>query len=300
MFRVLSLAALTAIATAQGSCTSFATLVHGTSGAPQGLGTPDCSYIQANAAAICNTLSTWDIINGNACQMRGPGYGCQFSNAVFSTQETFYCQLGPAATETASNTPLPTSSSSASPSATHSPSSSPSPSISGSGSASASPMATPTPSASASASASPVATISPSGSASVSASAAPSPTATVSTSGTVSATATATSTSTHTINPVYIYINTTTLVPVSVTDSSISKGSAAAIGLAAIFGTFTLGCVCLVVIARRRPAEKEPVPIRRPSSIVIRETASRRPSVVGRDPVTPSARRPSTVLKSQV
>ena len=83
MFRVLSLAALMAIAAAQGSCTSFASLVHGTTGAPPGLGTPDCSYIQANAAAICNTLGSWDIVNGNACQMRGPGYGCQFSNAVF-------------------------------------------------------------------------------------------------------------------------------------------------------------------------------------------------------------------------
>ena len=89
MLRLLSLTALAALASAQGSCTSLATLVHGTTGAPQGLGTPDCSYIQANAAAICNTLGSWDIINGDACQMRGPGYGCQFSNAVFSTQETF-------------------------------------------------------------------------------------------------------------------------------------------------------------------------------------------------------------------
>lgn len=84
-------------------------------------------------------------------------------------------------------------------------------------------------------------------------------------------------------------------------DTSIGKGQAAAIGLAAIFGAFTVGCLCLVFIMRRRPAEKEPVPIRRPSSIVIRDPPSRRPSVVGRDPVTPSARRPSAaVLKSEV
>jgi len=62
MLRLLSLAALAGIAVGQGACTSFGTLVHGTTGAPQGLGTPDCSYIQANAAAICNTLGAWDIV----------------------------------------------------------------------------------------------------------------------------------------------------------------------------------------------------------------------------------------------
>ena len=248
---ILALIALASTVSAQGACTSFSTLVHGTAGAPQGLGTPDCSYIQANAAAICNTLGAWDIINGNACQMRGPGYGCQFSNAVFTTQETFYCQLGPAAA-----VPSPSAS------ATSSSSSSPSPTPSASASGSVSPVATPSTSASASASPS------PSGSALA----------------TSSATATATATSTHTINPVYVYINTTTLVPVTVVDTSIGKGAAAAIGLAAIFGTFTIGCLCLLIFQRRRPAEKEELP-------------SRRPSMVIRDP----PRRPSAaVLKSEV
>lgn len=84
----------------------------------------------------------------------------------------------------------------------------------------------------------------------------------------------------------YVYINTTTLVPVTVMDTSIGKGQAAAIGLAAIFGTFTVGCLCLVFIMRRRPAENEQLPV-----------SSRRPSMVVRDP---PSRRPSSVLKSEV
>jgi hypothetical protein len=251
---ILALIALASTVSAQTGCTSFSTLVHGTAGAPQGLGIPDCSYIQANAATICNSLGAWDIVNGNACQMRGPGYGCQFSNAVFSTQETFYCQLGPAAA-------VATSTATSSPSA--------------SGSVTAVALASPvvTPSASASVSASPVAT--PSASASGSASVSTSPLATSS------------STSTHTINPVYVYINTTTLVPVTVVDTSIGKGQAAAIGLAAIFGTFTIGCLCFVILQRRRPAEKEQLPV-----------SSRRPSMVVRDP--PSRRPSAVVLKSEV
>ena len=237
MLRILSLLAIATITAAQNGCTSLSTLVHGTNGAPAGLGTPDCSYIQANAAAICNTLGAWDIINGDACQMRGPGYGCQFSNTVFTTQETFYCQLGPAA---AVATASPSASASASGIASFSPS--------------ASASATPTPSGSASA------TPTPSGSASTS------PLATSSS----TLTATATSTSTHTIKPVYIYINTTTLVPVTVMDTSIGKGQAAAIGLAAIFGTFTVGCLCLVFIMRRRPAENQQLSSRRPGMLQMR------------------------------
>ena len=260
MLRIISLLAITTLTAAQGSCTSFSTLVHGTNGAPAGLGIPDCSYIQANAPAICSTLGSWDIINGNACQMRGPGYGCQFSSAVFSTQETFYCQLGPAAvpTSTASHSTLPTVSSTASASVT------PSPSASGSASASATASATASTSATATASATETAS------------------ATASTSAT--ATATATATSTHTINPVYIYVNTTNLVPITVTDTSINKGEAAAIGLAAIFGVFTVGCLCLAFSMRRKPLEKEQLPSRRPSvsdrGVVIRDPPSRRPSVV--------------------
>ena len=276
---ILALIALASTVSAQGGCTSFSTLVHGTTGAPQGLGIPDCSYIQANAAAICNSLGAWDIVNGNACQMRGPGYGCQFSNTVFTTQETFYCQLGPAA---AVATSTATSSPSASGSVTAVASASPVVTPSASASVSASPVATP--SASASVSASPVATPSASASASASPVATPSGSASVST----SPLATSSSTSTHTINPVYVYINTTTLVPVTVVDTSIGKGQAAAIGLAAIFGTFTIGCLCFVILQRRRPAEKEQLPV-----------SSRRPSMVVRDP---PSRRPSAVvvLKSEV
>ena len=271
MLRILSLLAIATITAAQNGCTSLSTLVHGTNGAPAGLGTPDCSYIQANAAAICNTLGAWDIINGDACQMRGPGYGCQFSNTVFTTQETFYCQLGPAAA-VATASPSASASASASGIASFSPSAS----ASATPTPSASASATPTPSGSASATPTPSAsaTPTPSGSASTSPLATSSSTLTV----------TATSTSTHTIKPVYIYINTTTLVPVTVMDTSIGKGQAAAIGLAAIFGTFTVGCLCLVFIMRRRPAEKE-------------QLSSRRPSMIVRDP---PSHRPSTVLKSEV
>jgi hypothetical protein len=69
-------------------------------------------------------------------------------------------------------------------------------------------------------------------------------------------------------------------------DTSIGKGQAAAIGLAAIFGTFTVGCLCLVFIMRRRPAENEQLPV-----------SSRRPSMVVRE----TTRRPSgLILKSEV
>lgn len=82
----------------------------------------------------------------------------------------------------------------------------------------------------------------------------------------------------------YVYVNTTKYVRVSVVDTSLSEGAAAAIGLAAIFGTFTVGCLCLVFIMRRRPTENQ-------------QLSSRRPSMVVRDP---PSRRPSTVLKSEV
>ena len=99
-------------------------------------------------------------------------------------------------------------------------------------------------------------------------------------------------------------MNTTEYVHDSVTDTSISKGVGAAIGFSAIFGFVVLGGLCFVIILRRRPAEKEQLPMRRPSTIVIREPvtpASRRPSVVGREPVTPASRRPSVVaVKSEV
>ena len=83
----------------------------------------------------------------------------------------------------------------------------------------------------------------------------------------------------------YVYVNTTKYVRVSVVDTSLSEGAAAAIGLAAIFGTFTVGCLCLILLERRRPAKKEELPSRRSSTVVIRD---------------PPSRRPSTVLKSEV
>ena len=79
-------------------CLSISTLVY-SEGAPAGLGTPACSYIQANSAAICNSvISAWAIVNGNACHLRGSGYGCQFSNALqlaspAPSTGSIYCQL---------------------------------------------------------------------------------------------------------------------------------------------------------------------------------------------------------------
>ena len=95
--RILFLAQLMLVVfTDAQTCTSLSTLVAGSAGgAPAGLGTPACSYIQANAAAICsnNVGGAWSIINGPACNLRGSGYGCQFSNTLDPTDATFFCQL---------------------------------------------------------------------------------------------------------------------------------------------------------------------------------------------------------------
>jgi len=87
-----------------------------TNSPPSGLGIPDCAYLTANSAAICNTMAAWDIANSDTCYLKGPGYGCTINSGQFSTTVAIYCKLGPAA-------PLGTATASASASATDSASS---------------------------------------------------------------------------------------------------------------------------------------------------------------------------------
>jgi len=97
LVRLVSIFSLVAVAAAQ-SCTSFASVVQGnTNSPPAGLGIPDCAYITANSAAICNTMASWDIANSDTCYLKGPGYGCTINPGQFSTTVAIYCQLGPAA-----------------------------------------------------------------------------------------------------------------------------------------------------------------------------------------------------------
>lgn len=89
------------------------------------------------------------------------------------------------------------------------------------------------------------------------------------------------------MKPVYIYVNTTENVYIPVESTTIGNGQAAAIGLSAIFGVFTLVTLCFVIIKRRygAPPEKQEVPIRRASTIVIRDPKTHRPSIVSKSDV---------------
>ena len=284
--RLFSFLAVLGVAVAQNQCTSLASLVHETTGAPSGLAIPDCSYIQANSATICNSLGAWDIINANTCYLKGPGYGCTIVNGQFSTSETFYCQVGPAPTSTSTFSPMATS--------TTTPSSSVSPSVSqqatltptASGSPSASQQATLTPSASGSPSVS--SQPSPSGSASSSLSVSPQSTQTSSLSSLSSSTSTLTTTpsTTPTMTPFPSMNQTVVFVYTTVKDTSIGTGQAAAIGLSAIFGFCLLGACGYMI--RKRPAEgmvvierQVTIAERRPSKV-----AERRASKVA-EPTTP-------------
>ena len=111
MVRLVSIFSLVAVAAAQ-SCTSFASVVQGdTNSPPAGLGIPDCAYLTANSAAICNTMASWDIANTDTCYLKGPGYGCQIVQGSFSTTNSIYCQLGPVTVVTATASSSATASS---------------------------------------------------------------------------------------------------------------------------------------------------------------------------------------------
>ena len=157
MVRLVSIFSLVAVAAAQ-SCTSFASVVQGdTNSPPAGLGIPDCAYLTANSAAICNTMASWDIANTDTCYLKGPGYGCQIVQGSFSTTNSIYCQLGPAA-------PVAAASASATASASASATASVSPSASALVSQSASASANPTASALATLTATPTPSQTPTGS----------------------------------------------------------------------------------------------------------------------------------------
>ena len=234
MVRLVSIFSLVAVAAAQ-SCTSFASVVQGdTNSPPAGLGIPDCAYLTANSAAICNTMASWDIANTDTCYLKGPGYGCQIVQGSFSTTNSIYCQLGPAAPVTAA-----TASASASASATASASASASSSVSvvASGSATAS--------------------VSPSASATVSQSASPSANASTSALATLTSTPTPSQTPTGSITPTPSF---TSLPSANVTiiyeNAPMSNGVIAAIAFSSIFGILLVLACCgrFGILLRGSPA----------------------------------------------
>ena len=249
---IVSFLAVT-LATAEYGCSSFAQLTHTASGCPANQGNPDCSFIQANAQQFCSTAaSSWEIINGPNCNLRGASYGCIFASGLYSTTDQFCCPLivvGAAPSDTATASATATTSATATATATASSSSSASATASSSPSASAQP----TPS--------------------IAASLTSLPTQTASSSATATATATATSTGTFTALPstniTIIYVKTT---------EPISKGLGAAIGLSAIFG-FVILCGCCGLAFRRRPVQENLV-IRQVSIV---EPKERRKSVIEKE-----------------
>lgn len=231
------------------SCTSFASVVQGdTNSPPAGLGIPDCAYLTANSAAICNTMASWDIANTDTCYLKGPGYGCQIVQGSFSTTNSIYCQLGPAA---------PVGTATASGSASASASVSPSASVSAVTTASGSPSASA--SVSSSASASVTASVSPSVSSSATALVSPSANPTASALATLTATPTPTPTQTPTgsITPTPSF---TSLPSGNVTiiyeNAPMSNGVIAAIAFSSIFGILVVFVCCgrFGIMLRRSPA----------------------------------------------
>lgn len=209
---------------AEYGCSSFAQLTHTASGCPANQGNPDCSFIQANAQQFCSSAaSSWEIINGPNCNLRGASYGCIYASGLYQTTDQFCCPLivvGAAPSDTA------TASATASATAT--------------ATASASASATATASASSSVSASPSA--SPQPTSTVAASLTSLPTQTASSSATATATSTGTFTALPSTNITVIYVKTT---------EPISKGVGAAIGFSVIFG-FVLICGCCGLAFRRK------------------------------------------------
>lgn len=281
--RLFTFLAVLGVAAAQNQCTSFASLVRSTTGAPPGLAIPECSYIQANSATICSSLATWDIVNADTCYLKGPGYGCTIVNGQFSTTETFYCQIGPASTSTSTFSPMATFTTSASPSASASISSqattTPTPSTSASVSTQATTTSTPSASASVSPTPSTSASVSPQATSSSSASSLPS----ISPQPTRTSTLTATPSTTPTMTPFPSMNHTIVFVYTTVKDTSIGTGQAAAIGLSAIFGLCLLAACGHMI--RKRPTEDI---IKRTVTIIERRssTTERRPSKVA-EPTTP-------------
>ena len=258
------------LAKAEYGCSSFAQLTHTSSGCPANQGNPDCSFIQANAAQFCSTVATsWEIINGPNCNLRGASYGCIYAAGLYSTTDQFCCPLivtGGA----------PATSASASASVTSTADATVTVSASASASASASP------SASASVTVTADATVSPS----ASASALSSP----------SALTTATATSTPTLVLLTNYTNITNVTATSKTvDKSLTEGDKIGMGIGIGLSIIIfIGCCYFGCIITRRPKksketeniERRPSQIeRRPSQRSLRDTSK----LEIRAPTTPRA-----------
>jgi len=269
---VFSLLAHTASAT---SCTSLASLVKGNSGAPpSGKGVPDCAYITQHASTICYGLGAWDIVNSDTCYLKASGYGCFMTNGLFSTTDTFYCNLGVAIQPSES----PTASASASVSATQTALSSLSPS--------ASPSASP--STSASQSASPFSTMNPSSTSLTTASSTQTSTQSPSSSAYPTLTSTLSGSVSPSMNVTIVYIK-----------APMGDGEKAAIGLSAIFGFCILFFCCgACAFMLRRKAPEPPLSIKLPQSrrtSTVEKAPSRRTSTVEKAP----SRRGSMIVISE-
>ena len=284
--RLALLASLLAAATAEYGCSSFSQLTHTSSGCPANQGNPDCSFIQANAAQFCSTTATsWEIINGPNCNLRGASYGCIYATGLYSTTDQFCC-------------PLIVTGGAPATSATASASASASASVSASASASASASVTVTADATVSTSASASASVtgSPDASISTTTSASPSASASASALSSPSALTTATSTSTPTLVLLTNYTNTTN-VTTNVTatsktvDRNLTEGDKIGMGIGiSIAIIIFIGCCYFGCIITRRPKKSEEIfkLERRPSQ------AERRPSRSAskleiRAPTTPRA-----------
>ena len=262
------------LAKAEYGCSSFAQLTHTMNGCPANQGNPDCSFIQANAAQFCSTTATsWEIINGPNCNLRGASYGCIYAAGLYSTTDQFCCPLivtgGAPATSTSATATT-------------------------SASASASASVTSTADATVTVSASPSA--SPSASVTVTADATVSPSASASALSSPSALTTATATSTPTLVLLTNYTNITNVTATSKTvDKSLTEGDKIGMGIGIGLSIIIfIGCCYFGCIITRRPKKsKETENIeRRPSQIERRP--SQRPSRSAskleiRAPTTPRA-----------
>ncbi len=229
---LLILVSFFGLATAEYGCSSFAQLTHTSSGCPANQGNPDCSFIQANAAQFCSTTATsWEIINGPNCNLRGASYGCIYAAGLYSTTDQFCCPLivtGGAPNVTATATVTATVTGTASPSVT----------VTSSGSASAS----------ASASASPSVTANPS----LSINASISSTQT----GSVTPTVTVTVTPTTLINTTTNMTNQTAISA----DKSLSENEKIGMGVGISLGIVMLiGCCYFCCLFRFRSKEIEKI-----------------------------------------
>ena len=258
------------LAKAEYGCSSFAQLTHTSSGCPANQGNPDCSFIQANAAQFCSTTATsWEIINGPNCNLRGASYGCIYAAGLYSTTDQFCCPLivtggAPATSATAS--------------------------------ASASVTVTADATVSTSASASPSASVTGSPDASISTTTSASPSASASALSSPSALTTATATSTPTLVLLTNYTNITNVTATSKTvDKSLTEGDKIGMGIGIGLSIIIfIGCCYFGCIITRRPKksketeniERRPSQIeRRPSQRSLRDTSK----LEIRAPTTPRA-----------